>query len=160
MSSSPAGIWSTSTHMNVKSGAWAPLVSFRPQSTATGGKAVARALALPSSITLLWAHLLFCPRLSYKCPTCLCPLTIVAISPRCLSSRKVMAQDTVYNTNFKMSTRKKQVKRGLPVCSCFFELHVLKITLNNKIYMQFTTDSCCCCLAAPLESILKVIGQQ
>lgn len=89
LSSVPAGIWSTSTHMNVKSGDWAPPVSFRQLLTATGEKDVGRATAPPSSTIHLWAPPPSCPHQRYTCPTLLCPLTTVAISPSCLWSRKV-----------------------------------------------------------------------
>lgn len=137
MSFSPAGIWSTSTHTNVKSGAWAPLVSFRPPSTVTGGKDVARALALPSSITPLWAHLLFCPHQSYKCPTCLCPLTPVAISPRCQSSRKVTAQDTVYDTN------SREASLFAPAFWNFMSLWLLPPCFLSFSLMSVFAKSCC-----------------
>lgn len=88
-SSFPADIWSTSTHMNVKNGDWAPPASFRQLLTATGGKDVGRATAPPSSTTHLWAPPPSWPHQRYTCPTYLCPLTTVAISPRCLWSRKV-----------------------------------------------------------------------
>lgn len=89
----PAGTWSTSTHMSVRSGDWAPPVSFRQPSTAIGGRAGGRATVPPCSIILLWAHPLSCPHQRCICPTC--PLTAVSISPRCLSSRKVMQKTTM-----------------------------------------------------------------
>lgn len=128
----PKGIWSICTRMNVRNEDWAPLVSFRLPSIVTGAKAAVKASAQPSSVTLPSVHRLFCPPPSYKCPICRCPLNAVCTSPRCLTSRKVTTQTTVFKSNSRIVRHVLQEEVEFHFLSCNF-LHVYLYLVKCKL---------------------------